>query len=247
MMTEFLINLNKKEVSMIKFLMLSLLITGMARAETPDEFKVLDYSRHLELIGVVQDNALELANKINVMSLQSNKEITMLINSPGGNVNTGMIMIDSMRQAKARGVHFRCLSTVLSASMAYIILAECDERAAFGNTLLLWHEISLSLKSAKVRDLYNTLPSILELQERVDTDLKGFMNVSDEFYQKHSKSETMWTASELVKNLNNDFIKIISRADFKTVNLFTFMNNDIAFGEVSAIVQRVIDRMTGLD
>lgn len=213
-------------------------------------FTVNDYKRHIELIGVVQDNALDFASKINELSIESSKEITMLINSPGGSVATGMIMVDSMRQAKARGVKFRCLSTVLSASMAYIILAECNDRYAFSNTLLLWHEISLSVRGAKVRDLFNILPPILELQARVDSDLKEFMHVSDGFYQKHSKSETMWTAAELIDNLdNNGFIKLIDRADFKTKNLYKFMQDDpFGFGQFGfEAVDRIIERMKGLN
>lgn len=225
----------------------SLVSMLFSTAALSNSFTVTDYARHIELIGVVQDNALDLANKINDLSNSSNKEITILINSPGGNVSTGMLMVDSMRQAKARGVKFRCLSTVLSASMAYIILAECDSRYAFGNTLLLWHEISLSVRGAKVRDLYNTLPPILELQARVDKDLMNVMDLSEEIYQQHSKSETMWTASELIKNVGNKkFIQIVERADFKTKNLFRYMQDDpfsFLFGYES--VQKIIERMKG--
>lgn len=227
------------------------LLVGMVIASTSfaSSFTVSNYKRHLELIGVVQDNALELANKINDLSIESSDEITLLINSPGGNVNTGMILIDSMRQAKARGVKFRCISTVLSASMAYITLAECDDRYAFSNTLLLWHEISLSVRGAKVRDLYNTLPPVLELQARVDSDLIEAMKVSQPFYEKHSKSETMWTASELIDNLdNNGFIKLVDRADFKTKNLYKYME-DSPFGFSFTgydSVDRVLKRLNGI-
>lgn len=234
---------------MLKFLLFFMLLGLSTMAPAATNFTVKDYSRHLELIGVVSDNALDLANKINDLSIVNNKEITILINSPGGSVVTGMIMVDSMRQAKERGVTFRCLSTVLSASMAYIILAECNERYAFNNTLLLWHEISLSVRGAKIRDLYNSLPPLLELQDRVDADLMNFMNINNEFYQKHSHAETMWSAAELNKALKyNKFINIIDRADFKTKNLYKFLQDDpfgLSIGFDS--VQRILDRMKGLN
>ena len=224
------------------------MLFSLAAPANAASFTVSDYKRHIELIGVVQDNALEFAGKINELSIASSKEITMLINSPGGSVTTGMIMVDSMRQAKARGVRFRCLSTVLAASMAYIILAECDNRYAFSNTLLLWHEISLSVRGAKIRDLYVTLPPILELQDRVDSDLKSFMQISDSFYQKHSHAETMWSASELIDNLdNNGFLRLIDRADFKTKNLYKYMQEDMFSFSVGFTVQRILDRMRGLE
>lgn len=228
-------------------LLLSLFLALFSSLACAKSFTVTDYNRHIELIGVVSDNALEIASKINDLSLASNKPITMLINSPGGAVGPGMIMVDSMEQAKARGVKFKCLSTVLAASMAYITLAHCDERFVFKNTLLLWHEIAVSVRSAKVRQLYATLPPLLELQDRVDSELKAFMQVSDEFYQRHSKAETMWSAQELKDNLNNDFITVIDTANIKTKNLFKYMTEDFFFMSPGfESIQRIIDRMRGV-
>lgn len=231
----------------MKFL-LTILLMFMPMMAMAKSFTVPDYNRHIELIGVVSDNALDIASQINDLSLKSNKPITMLINSPGGAVGPGMIMIDSMEQAKARGVKFKCLSTVLAASMAYITLAHCDERYTFSNTLLLWHEISLSVRGAKVRELYATLPPILALQERVDAELMDYMDVSESFYQKHSKAETMWSASELAEALDyNGFITIVDRADFKTSNLFKYMNDSVFFQTGFDAVDRIIERMRGLN
>lgn len=228
----------------MKYLLLVFLMTLQASgfAET---FKVFDYNRYVELIGVVDETALDLADKINNISKKNNEEITMLINSPGGSVTTGMIVVDSMRQAKARGVKFKCLSTVLSASMAYIILAECNRRYVMKNTLLLWHEISLSVRGAKLRELMDSLPPLLALQDRVDMDLKRAMNVSDGFYNAHNKAETMWTGAELMKALNyNSFITEVNRAEVKTDNLYTYMkksnfNFQIQFDSVRKILKRM--------
>lgn len=215
-----------------------------------NEFKVVNYKRHLELIGVVNGNALTLAEQVNALSKASNKPITMLINSPGGSVSTGMVLIDSMRQAKKRGVQFKCISTVLSASMAYIILAECNERYAMNNSLLLWHEISLSVEGAKVRELAVILAPIIALQQRVDKDLESFMSLSASEYQKHSMAETMWTGYELKSYLNNDFIKLVDSADIKTENLYKYMQETFLFGQTGTgftSVDRILERLTGVE
>jgi len=235
-----------KVYRMIKVI-LALTLMMMSSQIFASDFIVKDYKRYIELIGVVDGSALELAERINNLAVKNTEEIAILINSPGGSVMHGMILVDSIRQAQAKGVKFRCLVPVLAASMAYIIFNECNERYTFNSSLLLWHEMSVSLRGAKIRNLYVTLWPLIQLQQRVELTLRKGMKVSKSFYQKHSDAETMWTGHELHNELNG-YVTLVKNVDVKTENLYRFMKPSFdlfgqgtGFEDVDKILKRVIN------
>lgn len=103
----------------------------------------LDKNRLVEIIDEVDGTMLvDVIQRIDKLSTQSSDDIDVLINSPGGSVFVGTSIIDAMNVAKARGVKFRCTVGTLAASMAFIILSECDERYSLPNAKLLFHPVS---------------------------------------------------------------------------------------------------------
>lgn len=66
-------------------------------------------------------------------------EVTLILNSPGGEINVGSQFIYLMRSAQAQGTKFTCVVHNLAASMAFSILLACDKRVTNNHALLLWH------------------------------------------------------------------------------------------------------------
>ena len=68
---------------------------------------------------------------------QKNEEITMYINSPGGDVDSGLAIYDTMQFVKSK---IKTVVVGLAASMASVILAAGNERLALPHSKVLIHQ-----------------------------------------------------------------------------------------------------------
>ncbi len=154
--------------------------------------------RTLVLEGEVDGNAVELARTLLDMAADSQEDIYMIINSPGGNVIPGLQLLQAMQIAEHRGLHIRCMVPNLAASMAFVLFAGCTERYAFNASLLLWHpmragsrngftEEEAKAAAAHMRDLSRPL---LRLQWKA-------LGISWKLFYHHYKLETLWTGEAL--------------------------------------------------
>lgn len=236
---------------MLRFILfiLILVIPGAASASNTFVFPE-DNSRTVELIGVVRGDAIQLADKINALSEESDDDIYMLINSPGGSVGPGMAVVDSMLQAKARGVEFHCFSGVLAASMAFIILSHCDNRVTFHNTKLLFHPISLSTRGSRIQELFVSLEQILAQERRIMRHLQSVMGLPWRDFHMHYFAETFWAATELKEHTKRErFLKTVTKVRNASQNLFRwrskrrglFGKDSTSSGSVQEIVKRFLE------
>lgn len=201
----------------------------MASGAFARSFVVKSPARHLELVGRVDTESLELAQKIEKLSRMSNKPITMLINSPGGSVGIGMAIIDAMTVAKKRGVRFYCLTGVLAASMGFNILAECDFRYALPNAKLLFHPVSISTQRSRVQELINDLTQLSNLEKRVMEGLMKKLHLRWRDFHMHYFSETFWAAEELNAHTNSKFLYIVKHVKVPGEKLFEYKKPQPAF------------------
>ena len=65
------------------------------------------------------------------------------INSPGGSVFDGMMIVNELRAMSARGVRTVAIVNVLAASMGSVIAASCDECLIVDNGRMMIHDVSL--------------------------------------------------------------------------------------------------------
>lgn len=79
------------------------------------------------------------ANELVSLSEQSDSPIDIVISSPGGSISHGLMLINAMKEVKAKGVVIRCYVPTLAASMAFVIFTQCDERYALPYATLLFH------------------------------------------------------------------------------------------------------------
>jgi len=90
------------------------------------------------LAGPIMENAYEVASEISVKALNK-KPLYLLINSPGGSVLDGALIIDAMQAAKVP-VNTVCMQ--LCASMGAIIHQHGTKRYALDRSLLMFHNAS---------------------------------------------------------------------------------------------------------
>lgn len=181
---------------------LSLLIPHGVLAKTVDIN--LESDSVIELHGPISWDAVNpivetiLTNPTNV------RQFTLVVNSPGGEIYSGLHLVNAMNMAKQRGIKFRCVSTFLAASMAYQIFSACDTRIALKGTLLLWHppRVSVGGGVALTPRLATELADDLRRIEKIlITDLQRWMRIPRTTFFKHYHAETLWVASELSTQL----------------------------------------------
>jgi ATP-dependent protease ClpP protease subunit len=154
--------------------------TYLAAESEPREEKsvqLLDFSdpNTIVLSGMVNaEMVVPAAQKIEQLSNDPEIEnIDIFINSPGGEVETGIILISAFDLAKARGKTVRCAVGIMAASMAMHFLGQCDERFAFKNTLLLFHEIYSGGNKITEKKARQMADSMKILSKKLDGNLDG--------------------------------------------------------------------------
>lgn len=181
------------------------LLSIPATAKTLD----IDNNRAVYVSGPIMQNSIGFATKIEQLTTVSTDPIYMVINSPGGGVTLGYLIINSMNVAKERGVRFICYSPQFAASMAFSVFAACDERYALSGTYLLWHEVRAQIMATMTPTMTSQLLyDFRMIERRMVAELLSAMNVTEKFFRFHYLRETLWTAAELNRRVPG-FVTIV--------------------------------------
>lgn len=201
---------------MFKFLLLLLLATPAFSSTI-----TLPKDRTVFINGEVTGAILNQANEVYELTIKNADPIYLVINSPGGGVFAGLQMITAIRVAQQRGVKVNCVVTLMAASMAFQIFAECSNRYAFENTLLLFHPMTQSGRFNS-RDMQYNAEIMRALEGPLLKTLKEKLRMSKYDFYKHYYQQTLWT-SYMLNTLSPDFVTTID--DVKGLpELFSRMN-----------------------
>jgi len=190
-----------------------IIVAAIALTTTSAQAKVLEINpeRAVYISGPIGGNSFDIANKIEALALTPDP-VYLIINSPGGEVTLGYLIINSMNLAKERGVEFRCYVPQIAASMAFQIFANCDKRHALPGAYLLFHPVrvqaELTLTPALTRQIYLELRMI---ERRMTAELLSVMNVEHKFFNYHYIAETLWTAKQFIEH-DPKFFTIVTDA-----------------------------------
>lgn len=144
----------------------------MASSAQASSTLVVNRESLIEITGEIGFVESGMAQTIEELSSKNNEPIYMSINSPGGSILFGMMIVDAMEMAKLRGVQFRCLVGAVAASMAFQILAHCDKRYALSNANLLFHSVAAAGIQRLTPDEASYLANQLKFADkRLDADL----------------------------------------------------------------------------
>ena len=128
-----------------------------------DIFSAMLDSRSIILTGTIND---DMATSImsQLLYLEANapdQPITMIINSPGGEVTAGLAIYDTMRHVRCK-VHTLCIGQ--ACSMAAVLLSAGDERSILPSSRVMIHQPSGGVQG-KESDITITAREITKIRE----------------------------------------------------------------------------------
>ncbi len=228
---------------MLKYLLL-LLISTAALAENnrdnvrpntvavalSDAVYILNPTRTINLVGPVKFNAIELAGRVLGM-LDNLAPIQVVINSPGGSVQTGETLINSLGMAHNLGIRVECLVVGAAYSMAFNLLRTCDKIYALPTATFLFHPIRAYVNQPlRAYDFLEMAKGINAEDQKYILAVRAITHMSIEVIKANYYQETMWTMSMLagagctsitevkaVRGLSPDALAYPSKKDIESV------------------------------
>jgi len=162
------------------------------------------YSRLLEdrIIFITGEITTELANIVVAQLLyleakDNKKAISLYINSPGGNVDAGLAVFDTMNSIKS-SVSTICVG--LAASMAAVLLAcgEKGKRFCLPNSRVMIHQPSGGM-NGKASDIEIAAEQIIMLKNRLNEILSDLTGQSVAKIKRDSSKDFYLPAKDAVK------------------------------------------------
>lgn len=179
---------------------LLLAVVGILFMLTPVKAKAVEADRLLYIDQPITRLISPLREGIMAMSDASKKPITIVINSPGGSVVSGMGFINDMRYVRSRGIELNCYVLDMAASMAFQILTECTNRYALRSSYLLWHGVRVQIQDVITANYASTLHNELSrMDKEVLRQLDSTLHLSYDDIREHFNAETLWSGSELAE------------------------------------------------
>ena len=118
--------------------------TGRVKLDdTVDEYSRRELAREMaKVFGAEAFANPEFTNLTNAAENQIDR-LEIEINSPGGSVIDGLMIVNELRAMSARGVRTVAIVNVLAASMGSVIAASCDECLIAENGRMMIHDVSV--------------------------------------------------------------------------------------------------------
>ena len=189
-------------------------------------------------IELTSNNLISIRGPINAFSaskfihdtsnIQSNV-INIVINSPGGSISDGNVIVEQIKSLTASKIRVNCICD-FAASMAFIITQSCPYRYGMASSVLMQHQMALSL-GGEINRINSYMTYIKSLKSSLDEMQSNRIGMKLYVFQEKVKDECWIYGSENVKNNILDEIVILKCTNtlnnFKdSVKITTF------FGEV---------------
>lgn len=202
------------------------------------------------IVGEIGRGTLSVPQRILEASAEGTKPVHLFINSPGGSVVLGNMIVQALNTARAKGSLLVCGTGVLAASMGFSILAACDIRYALPNARLLFHPPRINAGGGTVVTPKEA-SFLADDLSRTDKEVREYLlsrlpKVSTDFFDFHYTKETLWQASSFNVEIPG-FIKLVDdMPGIKASDLLTFLNRtEGMFGFESPSTEYIIRRIEG--
>jgi ATP-dependent Clp protease protease subunit len=158
--------------------------------------KQLLESRTILLTGPITDELSQkvMAQLLVLDAMDCEKPIRMYINSPGGSVDAGFAIYDSMRFVKSP-VHSICTGLAASAATIILLGAAKGDRYSMPNTRFLLHQPSTGMQG-QASDIAIGAQQILSLRKRINKLLADETGQTLEQIQTDTHRDHWMTAAE---------------------------------------------------
>lgn len=169
---------------------------------------VVDPKKSLIIAGpIVGESLVPLAREMLYRAQIGEKEIQLVIDSPGGEVGTGYMFIDALEAVKAYGVTVTCFVPHMAASMGYQIFMHCNKRYVLSHALLLWHHVRVDVFMAMlgVKELLPLARDLAKIDAHILEELLAVMgeDMSTNNIKWYFDHETLHTGYDLASAVPN--------------------------------------------
>lgn len=115
---------------------------------------------------ITEDVAIDFTDKLLELNMESEEPIIVLINSPGGEINSGLMMYDAIVGSKAK-VRMVCRGRAYS--MGAVLFVAADERLMLPNSELMLHQPLLGGRvSGNASSIKSISDTLLETKQKLN-------------------------------------------------------------------------------
>ena len=156
-----------------------------------------------------EESAVDFTDKILDLNLESNEPITVLINSNGGEINSGLLMYDAIVGSKAP---IRMICRGKAYSMGAVLFACAKERYMLPNSELMLHQPMLG---GKVSGNASSIDSMLETKKKINKLLSKHTKKTEEEIDEATGFDHYFSPEESIEfNLCDEIIEFSKVIDF---------------------------------
>ena len=229
--------------SRLALVALALLSARPALAAAPKQVAgnpIVISQRLVEIAGGIGfDNMKKAQKEVLELASQGDEPIWIRINSPGGSVDAGLILIDTMKAVKAP-IH--CIVESSAYSMAAIILTYCDKRYGMPHATFMLHEASYGTagEDPQNRSKIDFLTKYLdrlheEIAKNIKMDAKKYRaRIRDAWWMLADEAKTVGLIEDVVTNIVYEEVVLEKTEEKRTVT--TTDERDV--GDVPKIPKR---------
>lgn len=155
-------------------------------------------TRQLMISGQIEmEMAKNIIEQLLLLDSKSHDKITIYINSPGGEVNSGFAIFDTIRYIKSEVVIIGC-GLVASAAALILLAVEKKNRLAFPHSQYLIHQ-PLSGRQGVATDILIHAKEVEKLKLAINMIIAKETNKSLEEVASHTERDYWLTAPEAVE------------------------------------------------
>nr|WP_298053248.1 ATP-dependent Clp protease proteolytic subunit [uncultured Lachnoanaerobaculum sp.] len=160
-----------------------------------------------------EESAVDFTDKILDLNLESNEPITVLINSNGGEINSGLLMYDAIVGSKAP---IRMICRGKAYSMGAVLFACANERYMLPNSELMLHQPMLGGRvSGNASSIKSISDSMLETKKKINKLLAKHTKKSEEEIDEATGFGHYFSPDESIEfNLCDEIIEFSKVIDF---------------------------------
>ena len=166
-------------------------------AVMPAETKLLTSNRCIFLTGEInQESALEFVKSLMILTTEdSSKPVNVLVNSPGGDVNAGMLIYDTI-QSSIVPVRMFCLGRAYSMG-ALLFLSGPNGRYMLKNSELMLHEPLIGGKvGGNTTSIKEISDSLIKTRDKLNKIISEHSGKTIEEVEKATDHDHYYTAEE---------------------------------------------------
>lgn len=190
-----------------------LLRTSNGITQVPMEAKHLG-KRLISISGEITDeSAIDFTDKLLELNMESNEPITVLLNSPGGEINSGLMIYDAIVGSKAK---VRMICRGKAYSMGAVLFAAAHERFMLANSELMLHQPLLGGRvSGNASSIKSISDSLLETKDKMNKLLASHTGKTVEDIDQATSFDHFFTPGEAIEfGLCDRIISFAELVDF---------------------------------